>query len=477
MVRVKWLQKSVFVLCSIFLTTSFVYADQVIPDDLIVYGSICVGAGCVDGEVFGFSTLTLKEDDVRINFQDTSNSGAFPSQDWSIIANDSAAGGNDYFAISDGNDPVGADFILDPSSNTFHIMADKIEVGNVDALRLLSNVADGVDLSDAATVGQLQPIQDSLDALLDAGTNQAVIINDLQSRMVDVETDITTIDERVGAVETAIQANADTMAENRSDIDALDQQVQTNSEDIADLQALSEGFAATGDGGSVAPSATGTGSTAVGMGASSRTRDTAVGFEATVTADGSVAVGANSLVESINSVAVGADAHVEINADGGIALGQNAQVAQGANGSVAIGQNSIAREANTVSVGSAGNERRVTNVADAVNSTDAVTLGQLQQVEMGLQSDLTRLDNQINNLEDRLDKVGAMASAFSALVPNPYDSSRTQIALGLGHYSGANSMAAGLFHAPSDRILINSGVSTSFDRNTTAGRAGITIGW
>ena len=35
-------------------------ADQVIPDDLIVQGSECVGFNCVNGEVFGFSTIILK---------------------------------------------------------------------------------------------------------------------------------------------------------------------------------------------------------------------------------------------------------------------------------------------------------------------------------------------------------------------------------------------------------------------------------
>jgi hypothetical protein len=31
-------------------------ADQVIPDDLIVQGSLCVGLDCVNNENFGFDT-------------------------------------------------------------------------------------------------------------------------------------------------------------------------------------------------------------------------------------------------------------------------------------------------------------------------------------------------------------------------------------------------------------------------------------
>jgi len=75
--------------------------DQVILDDLIVDGSACIGFDCVNGEVFGFDTLRLKENNLRIKFQDTSNSGSFPSNDWEITINDSTNGGANYFGITD----------------------------------------------------------------------------------------------------------------------------------------------------------------------------------------------------------------------------------------------------------------------------------------------------------------------------------------------------------------------------------------
>ena len=53
-------------------------ADEVIPDDLIVQGSNCVGVDCVNGEVFNFNTLKLKENNVRVRFQDTSGSSFVP---------------------------------------------------------------------------------------------------------------------------------------------------------------------------------------------------------------------------------------------------------------------------------------------------------------------------------------------------------------------------------------------------------------
>jgi len=75
--------------------------DQVILDDLIVDGSLCVGMDCVNGESFGFDTQRLKENNLRIHFQDTSATASFPTTDWRIVINDSANGGANYFAIED----------------------------------------------------------------------------------------------------------------------------------------------------------------------------------------------------------------------------------------------------------------------------------------------------------------------------------------------------------------------------------------
>ena len=76
-------------------------ADQVILDDLIVDGSICLGMDCVNGESFGFDTIRLKENNLRIKFEDTSTTSSFPSRDWQITVNDSANGGLNKFSIDD----------------------------------------------------------------------------------------------------------------------------------------------------------------------------------------------------------------------------------------------------------------------------------------------------------------------------------------------------------------------------------------
>ncbi len=83
-----------------WLTESVVSFDQVIPDDLIVQGSLCVGFDCVNNENFGFDTIRLKENNLRIHFEDTSV-GSFPTNDWGIEVNASQSGGASYFAVID----------------------------------------------------------------------------------------------------------------------------------------------------------------------------------------------------------------------------------------------------------------------------------------------------------------------------------------------------------------------------------------
>ncbi|MCP5054286.1 MAG: tail fiber domain-containing protein [bacterium] len=70
-------------------------------DDLIVDGSLCVGFDCTCNYSFGFDTIVLKENNLRIFFDDTSTAASFPRNDWRIIINDSANGGASYFGVED----------------------------------------------------------------------------------------------------------------------------------------------------------------------------------------------------------------------------------------------------------------------------------------------------------------------------------------------------------------------------------------
>jgi hypothetical protein len=75
--------------------------DIVHNDDVIIDGSLCVGNDCYSGLAFGFDTIVLMENNLRIFFDDTSTIQNYPRNDWRIICNDSTDGGGRYFAVED----------------------------------------------------------------------------------------------------------------------------------------------------------------------------------------------------------------------------------------------------------------------------------------------------------------------------------------------------------------------------------------
>ena len=79
--------------------SSHLFAEQ-INEDLIVKGSVAVGQDAV-GFSFGFDTLRIEENNLRLFFNDTSESGSFPGNDWRILINDTDNGGDSYFGIED----------------------------------------------------------------------------------------------------------------------------------------------------------------------------------------------------------------------------------------------------------------------------------------------------------------------------------------------------------------------------------------
>lgn len=88
---------------------------------------------------------------------------------------------------------------------------------------------------------------------------------------------------------------------------------------------------------------------------------------------------------------------------------------------MALGAGSVANEENTVSVGSAGNERRITHVADGVNASDAATVRQLNQTNQrvdNLASDLADTKTQVSNLAERLANVDVTALSSDLAVTN-----------------------------------------------------------
>jgi len=105
--------------------------DVVHSDDVIIQGSTNIGLDAIINRGFGSDLMILSENNVRILFEDTSNSAGFPKKDWRITVNDQNQGEEEHFSIDDA------------TSNQEHVF--KIEGGaGSNTLVVGSNSAIGV---------------------------------------------------------------------------------------------------------------------------------------------------------------------------------------------------------------------------------------------------------------------------------------------------------------------------------------------
>lgn len=193
------------------------------------------------------------------------------------------------------------------------------------------------------------------------------------------------------------------------------------------------------------PTGTATGAWGIATGAYS----TAYGNTAKATGAHAAALTSNSTAAAADSIAAGWGSVVEKGADGGVAIGKGATVKADAKDGVAIGAGSVADQANTVSIGSADLQRRLTNVADGVisaNSHDAVTGRQLYKTNQ------------------ELDSVGALSAALAGLHPLDYTGtgSKVSVATAVGNYDGKKALAVGGFYNFSPDAMMSLGASMSF---------------
>lgn len=242
--------------------------------------------------------------------------------------------------------------------------------------------------------------------------------------------------------------------------------------------------------------ATGDHAQAFGAGAQATgLRTNVFGSDATATADYSIAIGNKANASTANSIALGADSTTRsaTNVTSATVAGHTYG---GFAGTSPVG---------SVSVGTAGGERQIHNVAAgkiSADSTDAVNGSQLYSVANDLQTqinnstpgqinnNITNLNNRVGNVEKRVNKVGAGSAALAALHPldfNPDD--KWTIAAGYGHYHNANSAALGAFYRPNEDTMfsvggtvgtgetqLNAGVSLRLGKRSPESRSRVAMG-
>ena len=356
----------------------------------------------------------------------------------------STAIGNNTYVISDSSVALGYDSnasennVISIGHKATDLDADGQPYGS-DLTRRIVNVAPGTSSTDVATVGQTFVLQDGVHTtVVDSGTNEIgqhiyKMTVKTDGEVVSGNTDIVT----GGTVYDAIEARLGTSLISNGTENAV---ALGDGSSVSGDGAIAVGSGSSGDAegsiaigntsissgeGSVAIGGTsnssGDGSVAVGSDStSSGEGSVAVGNTSTSSGDGSVAIGNDTSAESLNTIAIGNGSTISgTESNNSVAIGQQTSitgtdsvalgggssviakesVALGSNtivtsdSSVALGYGSNASQDNVISVGHSATDldangqpygsdlnRRIVNVADAVDDHDAVTKGQLDTI-------------------------------------------------------------------------------------------------
>lgn len=112
---------------------------------------------------------------------------------------------------------------------------------------------------------------------------------------------------------------------------------------------------------------------------------------------------------------------------------------------------------NNVSVGN----QQIHNVQAGTSDTDAVNVSQLKQAQLGVA-------NQMNQMNTRMNRLGASSSALAGLHPLDFNrNDKASYAISYGHYRNANAVAIGAFYRPNGRVMIGAGMSLGAENQYT----------
>ncbi|WP_232316679.1 YadA family autotransporter adhesin [Candidatus Burkholderia verschuerenii] len=304
-------------------------------------------------------------------------------------------------------------------------MADQANTVSFGGNRI-TNIADGVNNSDVATIGQLKN-----SGLYDGNTDTVKTAVTYDTKP-DGTTDYSSITLGNGNATTIHNVAAGTAATdlaNKSQLDALANSIKNITVEANPM------FAADGNGATEAAVASGPHATASG---------------------------ANAQALSMNSVANGANAVARGNY--AAAIGANSSAT--ADSSVALCASSVSDRANKVSVGSAGNERQITNVAAGTADTDLVNVNQLNEATANAQAN-SYTDSQVNALQSQVSGVarsaysGIAAASAMAMIPNIDQDKTFSVGVGGATYQGYAAAGLSLNIRVTQNLVMKAGAAKS----------------
>ena len=139
----------------------------------------------------------------------------------------------------------------------------------------------------------------------------------------------------------------------------------------------------------------------------------------------------------------------------------------------AIADNTNRINGNTSAINSLG-QKVTANTADirslehvADNHEGRITA--LENRSLGLANDI---NNKVNNLGQRVNKLGASSAALAGLHPLDFNrNDKVSYAISYGHYRNSNAVALGAFYRPNERIMLGFGATLGAENQYTVNLA------
>ena len=345
---------------------------------------------------------------------------------------------------------------------------NRIASGSNNNFILGNNVSIGSGINNSVALGNNSTVSSSNEVSVGSATQKRKITN-----VADGEVSATSTDAVTGK---QLYSGEDI------DVNAWQNKLDVTKKDASNLSAsdISAWKSKLGVGNSISNSATSTGST--GLGADNNVTgeySTAVGYKNKVSGNHSGAFGDPNVVTGNGSYAFGNDNTIK--GDNNFVLGNNVTIDAGIQNSVALGNGSTVSSSNEVSVGSATQKRKITNVADgevSATSTDAVNGRQLYNAMQNSNNTFkNEVNEKIDNVKNEVRNVGSLSAALAGLHPMQYDpKAPTQVMAALGHYKNKQAVAIGASYHFNDRFMMSTGIALSGEKRTeTMANVGFTV--
>ena len=345
---------------------------------------------------------------------------------------------------------------------------NKIASGSNNNFILGNNVSIGSGIQNSVALGNNSTVSSSNEVSVGSATQKRKITN--------------VADGEVSANSTDAVTGKQLYSGEGIDVNAWQNKLDVTKKDASNLSAsdISAWKSKLGVGNSISNSATSTGST--GLGADNNVTgeySTAVGYKNKVSGNHSGAFGDPNVVTGNGSYAFGNDNTIK--GDNNFVLGNNVTIDAGIQNSVALGNGSTVSSSNEVSVGSATQKRKITNIADgevSATSTDAVNGRQLYNAMQNSNNTFkNEVNEKIDNVKNEVRNVGSLSAALAGLHPMQYDpKAPTQVMAALGHYKNKQAVAIGASYYFNDRFMMSTGIALSGEKRTeTMANVGFTI--